>query len=146
MKNAKKTNKVKNISPYLVLFIIIGIMIIVVNLQGDSVHDLTTGKLIASLKENKVTEITITPNSEDSVYYIEGKLEGYDDDESFKSKVVEEELSTITEYIQENDIDEYDTNKDPGSSTIMYIIVNVVPFALLILTHIFVLPNFDPIK
>ena len=69
MKNAKKTNQVRNISPYIVLLIIIGVMILILTLQGDSVHDLTTGKLIANLKADKVTEITITPKSDDSVYY-----------------------------------------------------------------------------
>ena len=133
MKNAKKNNTLKNISPYLVLFIIIGVMLLILNMQGNSVHNLTTGKLLSNLEKDKVTEITITPKSGESVYYIEGKLSGYKENESFKSLVVEEELSTITNYIKENNISKYDTNKDPGTSMVMYIIVNVVPFAVMII-------------
>ena len=133
MKNVKKANVIKNFSPYIILVIIIGVMFYVVNMQGTSVHEISTGKLMDYLKENKVTEITITPKSSESIYYVEGKLEKYKKDESFKTKIVEEEVGVVTNYIKENNISKYNTNKDPGTSTIMYIIVNVVPFAIMII-------------
>ena len=131
MKNAKKSTVVKNFSPYVVLFIIIGVIFVVLHFQGSSVHELTTGKLLSNLENNNVTEITLTPKSSESVYYVEGKLSDYKENESFKAKVVEEEVAKITYYINENNIDNYDTNKDPGSSAILPILVNVVPIVIM---------------
>ncbi|MBE6156035.1 MAG: ATP-dependent zinc metalloprotease FtsH [Firmicutes bacterium] len=101
-------------------------------MQGSKVNELATGKLISALENNKVTEITITPKSSESVYYVEGKLNDYKDNESFKTLVVEAEIDTITAYIKTNDIAKYDTNKDPGSSTILYLVVNVLPLVVMV--------------
>ena len=132
MKNAKKNNPVKGLSPYFVLFVIIGVILIILNFQGSAVHELTTGNLVKSLIDNKVTEITIMPKSDESVYYVTGKLEGYKTDESFKAKVSEPEMNNITEYISKNNIKKYDTSSDPGASMITYIIVNVLPLVVMI--------------
>ena len=35
-------------------------------------------------------------------------------------------------YIQKNEISKYDTNKDPGSSTFLYIVVNVLPLIIVV--------------
>ena len=61
MKNAKKNNAIRGLSPYFVLFIIIGVILLILNFQGNTVNDFTTGKLIENLVSNKVTEITIMP-------------------------------------------------------------------------------------
>jgi len=133
MNKTKKNNTVRHFSPYAVLaFIMLGI-IIVLNFQGTAVHDLPTGELIAALEKDEVKEITITPKSSESVYYVEGQLEKYKEGESFKTLVVEAEVQAITEYIRENDIAKYDTQKDPGTSAMMYIIVNVLPLAIMII-------------
>jgi len=133
MNTKKKANPVKGVSPYFVLLLIMAGILLVLNFQGPTINELTTGKLIEQLEKDKVTEITITPKSDESVYYVEGKLESYEENETFKSLVVEEELSTITSYIKLNEIAKYDTNKDPGSSMIMYMIVNVLPFIIMIM-------------
>ena len=132
MNNQRKQKPVKALSPYLVLGLIIGVILLVLNFQSPKVNDLTTGDLLKALQNNEVTEITITPKSDESVYYVEGILKGYEENETFKTRVVEEEISRVTEYISENDISKYDTNKDPGASMFMYILVNVVPFVIMI--------------
>ena len=132
MKNAKKNTPVRGLSPYFVLFVIIGVILLILNFQGSAVHELTTGNLVQNLIENKVTEITIMPKSDESVYYVTGKLEGYKTDESFKAKVSEPEMNNITEYISKNNIKKYDTSSDPGASIITYIIVNVLPLVVMI--------------
>ncbi len=132
MNNAKKSNAVKGLSPYLVILIIIGAILLILNFQGSSVHELTTGGLIENLVSNKVTEINIMPKSDESVYYVTGKLEGYKGDESFKALVSEPEIENITKLIETTSIKEYDTKKDPGSSMIMYIIVNVLPLVIML--------------
>ncbi|MCM1053374.1 MAG: ATP-dependent zinc metalloprotease FtsH [Ruminococcus sp.] len=98
----------------------------------NKVNELSTGELLSSLKDNKVTEITIMPKSSESIYYISGKIEGYKKNESFEAKVVEAEIGNITTFAKENAIKEYKTASDPGSSAFLYIIVNVLPLIVLV--------------
>ena len=126
-------NKMKNSLPYLILFGVIAFVLLTLGLQGSDVKELTSGELLKELKSDNVTEITITPNSNESIYYVEGKLEGYKENESFKTKIIPEEIVNVISYVESNDIEEYVTESDPGSSTFLYILVNVVPFVLTIL-------------
>jgi len=121
-------NKVKNSLPYLILFGVVIFVLIILEFQGNDVKTLTTGELLKELKNDKVTEIIITPNSNESIYYVEGKLDGYKENQSFKTKVITEEIVNVIEYVEENEIEEYTAKSDPGSSTFLYIIVNVLPF------------------
>ena len=132
IKDAKKNNTVRNFFPYLVLFIIIIATFFILNMGGRKVNDLTTGELITALEQGEVTEITIMPKSSESIYYISGKLDGYADNESFEARVVEAEIANILALKEENEIAEYTTEPDPGSSPVLYIIVNVLPLVLLI--------------
>ena len=130
-----KTNKndsFKNILPYIVLAAIIAIVLGVLNLQGTKVHELKTGELISELENNKVTEVTVTPKSNESIYVITGKLDGYKKTESFEAKVVGSELDTVLTLIKTNEVKEYDTNSDPGENIFLYILVNVLPLVLMV--------------
>ena len=135
--NSKQNDNFKNILPYLVLAFVVIIVIVALNMQGSTVNELTTGELITELEENNVTEITITPRSSESIYYIEGKLEGYNATESFTSKVVGTELDNVLALIEANDVAEYDTNADPGENMVLYIIINVLPLVLLVVVMYF---------
>ena len=127
-----KNNRFKNSLPYVILFGVIVFILIILEFQGSDIKNLSSGELLKELKNDKVTEIVITPNSNESVYYVEGKLEGYKENESFKTKIIPEEITNVIEYVESNDIEEYVTNSDPGSSTFLYIVLNVMPFVLTI--------------
>ena len=127
-----KNNRFKNSLPYVILFGVIVFILIILEFQGSDIKNLSSGELLKELKNDKVTEIVITPNSNESVYYVEGKLEGYKENESFKTKIIPEEITNVIEYVESNDIEEYVTNSDPGSSTFLYILLNVMPFVLTI--------------
>ena len=133
----KQNDSFKNILPYLVLAGVILVVIFALNMQGVKVNELTTGELITELKENNVTEITVTPKSEESIYYIEGKLEGYDEYESFSAKAIGSEVDNILALIENNEIEEYDTNADPGGNIFIYILINVLPLVLLVVAMYF---------
>ncbi len=132
IKDVKKNNAVRNFFPYLILLIIIGATFLFLNLGRQKVNKLTSGELIAALKEEKVTEITLMPKSSESVYYVSGKLDGYKTNETFEVKVVEDEISNITNYVKDKNIKEYKTESDPGSSALLYIFVNVLPLVVLV--------------
>ena len=128
----KRNNTVKNLFPYLVLIVVIFFVLTVLNFGGSINHSITTGELLSELEKSNVTEITITPKSNDSVYYIEGKLANYKEKESFSAKVVAEDLTEITNYAKEHDLKVYETNKDPGSISLLYIIVNFLPIVIVV--------------
>ncbi len=132
IKDVKKNNAVRNFFPYLILLIIICATFLFLNLGRQKVNKLTSGDLIAALKEEKVTEITLMPKSSESVYYVSGKLDGYKTNETFEVKVVEDEISNITNYVKDKNIKEYKTESDPGSSALLYIFVNVLPLVVLV--------------
>ena len=128
----KKNNAFTAMLPYIVLVIILVGTLFLANNKGTKINELTTGDLIEAIKNEEVTEITITPKSSDSVYYIEGKIEGYKKGEKFTTKLISEEIDVVTEYAELKDLDLYETNKDPGSSSLLYIIINVVPMLIII--------------
>ena len=133
----KQNDSFKNLLPYVVLAMVVLVVVFALNMQGSTVNELTTGELMTELQENNVTEIAITPKSDESIYYIEGKLEGYKETESFTARVVGSELDNVLTLIEENNIEDYDTNADPGSSPFLYILVNVLPLVLLVVVMYF---------
>ena len=74
---SKQSDNFKNFLPYLVLTGVVLVVIFALNMQGSTINELTTGELISALKDDTVTEITVTPKSDESIYIIEGKLEDY---------------------------------------------------------------------
>ncbi len=128
--NKKRKNSIMQSLPYLILVIVICSVLFVYSGGKSSVHDLKTGDFLNYIKENKVTEMTITPKSDESIYYITGKIDGYKSNESFTVKIIKEQMDTVTNYAESHNLNLYDTNKDPGSSTVLYILVNVVPILL----------------
>ncbi len=130
IKEVRKNNTVRNLFPYLILVVIIAVTFLILGMGGNKVNELTTGELLKALKDEKVTEITITPKSSESIYYVEGKLEDYKKNESFKAKVIEAEIDTVI--LSAKDIEEYKTEADPGSSPVLYIIVNVLPLVVFV--------------
>ena len=129
---SNKNENFKNFLPYIVLFGVILIVMYALNIQGNKVHELKTGELLTELKDNNVTEVTVTPKSNESVYIIEGKLDGYSKTEKFETKAVGTELESILSLINKNGIKEYDTNSDPGQNVFLYILVNVMPLVLMV--------------
>ena len=84
----KQNDKIKNYIPYIILMGVVIFVLIILEFQGNVVKTLSTGDLLKELKKDNVAEITISPNSNESIYYVEGKLDDYKDNESFKTKVV----------------------------------------------------------
>lgn len=130
--NKKRQNAIKQFMPYLVLLVIITAMLLLYGGSATRVHELNTGEFLKYISDNKVTEMTITPKSDESVYYITGKIDGYSDKETFSVKVVSEQLSTVTSYAETHNLNLYDTNKDPGSNLLPVIIMNVLPIIVIV--------------
>ena len=129
----KRNSTYTVVGSWVILAAVLIVALFFFNGTGTKVNELKTGELIQAIKKEEVTEITITPKSTESVIYVEGKLEGYDKNESFTAKVIGEDLTIVQEYASSKDIKEYETEKDPGSSNIGYIIFNLLPIVILVI-------------
>ena len=129
----KKNNVKKGLLPYLLLiFIILGVWYVVA-LGSSKVNDITYDKLLSELKEGNVTEVEITPHSSEGTYVITGKMKDYKEKETFYVKVPLTD-SIVSQMISIDDSINYEfnTSDDPGSSPLLYILVNVVPLILIV--------------
>ena len=98
------------------------------------VHDFTYDEFVTKASEGKVDEILITPKSGSSVYIIEGKLKDYAKTESFSVKIPYSD-SAVDKVLNYADTMNFKvtTAVDPGSISILSIIINIVPLVLMII-------------
>ena len=115
MKKNNNLNTIKNMFPYLLLLIIMGVVFLGINYKKDVTYKISSGELMQEIASKSVTGIEITPNAAESIYDIKGKLKNYKDNEYFTTKVVEAEMANIVKYTENNKLDFYKTNADKGS-------------------------------
>ncbi len=133
----KKNNAIMAMMPYIILTIVLVGALFFMN-KDQKPHELSTGDLISEIQNKTVTELTITPKSSEGIYLVEGKLKDYKDNESFTANVPVSYVETITNYVEEQSIKEYDTNKDPGSNNFVYILINILPIVILVVASYFI--------
>ena len=129
---AKKKDIKKGLIPYLILLLVVATVYYILSMKTIKVNELTYDKLLKEVAEQNVEKITITPKSGESIYVFDGKLKSYGDDEVFHAVAPYSE--TVMKELLESDskLDyEIKTNADPGSSALLYIIVNVVPILII---------------
>ena len=132
--NQKKNNSLfKNALPYILLLLVIFTTMFFFNKLGNKVNELDYNEFIKELSDGKVTELAVTPKSGAGVYYLEGKLKGYKDNESF-NLIVPYSDSVINKILSE--ANEYNlvikTNVNPESNSWFTIIINFLPIILLL--------------
>ena len=131
-----KTNVKRGILPYIFLFIFILSIVYVVNVFNSKTNVLTENEFFTNLSENKITEMSITPRSNASVLEVEGKLEGYSENERFFIRLLKSD--EVIKKIEETKTTANSTlstkvNSDPDSSTLLNIVFNFLPLVLLAL-------------
>ena len=128
--NIKK--KQNSIMPFILLFIfIIGCMILV-NLGGKEIHELTTSEFITNLDEGKISELVIVTKISSKNYQVTGKLNDYKENESFVLYLPESEefMKKIVAAEAEQNF-KLDVQKDPESSSLLKVLVEYGPLILL---------------
>ena len=128
-KNAIK----RGLLPYLFLVLIIFGVYYLFSVYNQKVNVFTYDQLVKSLDSGKVTEVSITPKERAVVYEIRGKMEGYKENETFFARVPlsDEVIKTVFESEKKNSF-EITTKADPESSSLLLILVNVVPILLIV--------------
>ncbi len=129
----KKNNVTKQTMPYIVLMAVILGTLLFYNIGRTKVNEITYDELISELSKDTVESIEVTPKSNAGVFNISGTLESYGKDEIFKVNVPLSEtvLDRILSYADNNEF-KVETKTNPENSSIVTILINVVPFVLLI--------------
>ena len=128
----KKSVK-KGLTPYLgILLIMLGVLYFI-NATNRKTNYLTYDEFVNQMNKGNVAEVKITPRNNAGVYEISGKLKTYEESESFffRAPLAEEVMSQILIGEESHDF-KINTATDPSSSTILAIIVNVLPIVLLV--------------
>ncbi len=122
----------KGLLPYLLLLLLVAGVYYVLTMKTIKVNELTYDKLIKEVTEQNVEKITITPKSGESIYVFDGKLKSYGENEVFHAVAPYSE-TVMKELLESDDTLNYEiiTKSDPGSSTLLYILVNVVPLIII---------------
>ena len=126
----KKKNN--NLTPFVFLFAFIVICMILVSLQGNKVNELSINEFTKYLEENKITELEIITKVKSENYEVTGKIEGYEENESFSLylPISDEFIAQIESARQEKDF-KYTNTPDPETSSWLLILMEYVPIILL---------------
>ena len=118
---------------YLFLFIVIIGVMYFINVLNTKVNTLSYSEFIQAMEDGKVKDVTITPSSSAGVYDLSGQLEDYSKNEYYKVKAPLTD-ATIKELYTGRDEYGYEikTSKDPESSLLLALLVNVLPLVLLV--------------
>ena len=128
----RKTVK-RSIVSYILLFAVIAGTYFFMSALNTKENKLTYSEFLNELKLDTVIELTITPNSGQGIYVVTGKLKGYNANEKFitQATLSEETLKQIYS-IKDQDEIKIKVEKDPGSSWILLLLVNVLPIVIIL--------------
>ena len=128
----KKTVK-KSALSYLFLFIVIIGVMYLINVLNTKVNKLSYSEFVQKMEEGQVVDVNITPSSGGGIYTLTGTLEGYKENESFYAEAPLTD-TTIKEIYEYRDLQKFEvtTQKDPSSSMILYLVVNLLPLVLIV--------------
>ena len=123
----------RGLLPYLFLAIIMLGVLYVVSVMNNEVNVLTYNEFMSELNSGNVKEVEITARSSAYTYEVRGSLEGYSDNESFYARLPlsDQVMKKIVNASQNYDF-KLVAQDDPSSSSFLFILVNVLPFVLLI--------------
>ncbi len=128
----KRTIK-KGLLPYLFLFIIMLGVLYVFNVLNKDIHELSYDEFIEQLDKNKVTELELIARSGGYTYEARGTLSNYKENETFYARLpLSEEV--MKKIVAASDDQEFKltVKPDPDASSLLIILVNVVPILLFI--------------
>ena len=122
----------RNVSPYIALVFIMLVIYFVAGGFGVSTKNLTYSEFQKYLKDNKVEEITISPNSEGATYDIKGTLKNSKKNEYFYvvAPLSDDTLNYINSMKDKNNFDLV-VSADPASSLLVKFL-NMLPYLLII--------------
>lgn len=129
----KNNNFLRNMLPYVLLFLVVISTLFFFNTIKNKVYDLDYNKFVVELNKGNVDELNITPRSGAGVYTLTGKLDSYNDNESFEVTVPlsDSVIDTILSEAKKQNLT-VNTNTNPENNSWVTIALNFVPTLLLL--------------
>ncbi len=130
----KKSVK-RGLMPYIFLIVFVIVVYFIFSSMNQKVNKMTYDEFIVQLNKNNITELEVTPRERSVVYLLEGKLKGYKENETFSLNVPfsDEVIKEILKTDEEGNLGfKLVANSDPESSTLLMIILNILPVVLLV--------------
>lgn len=123
----------KGLYPYAIMFIFMALILLVLNIGGTKVNELSYDEFLNSMNKSDITEINITPYTNANVYQIKGKMKNYSKNEIFTvtAPLSDEVMSQILEGQKLNNF-KFNSSTDPASSTFLLFVINVLPLIILV--------------
>ncbi len=128
----KKTVK-RSLLPYLLFALVVLGMFFFMNIANKKVDVLTYNEFIEKLDNKEITELELVARTNGYTYEARGKLKDYAENETFFARLPlsEEVMKKIVEASDNQNI-ELNVEPDPDSSSLLLIVVNVLPIILLV--------------
>ena len=121
----------KGLLPYLFLAIIILGVLYFFNVLNSNVHEFSYDEFIEKLEKGKVTELKLIARNSGGIYEVTGTLSGYGENESFEATLpLSEEVMKKIVIASDNQEFKLTVEPDPDSSSLLIIIVNVLPILI----------------
>lgn len=123
----------RGLLPYLFIAIVAMGIFYFFNVLNQKVNVLTYDEFMKEMNDGKVSEIVVVPKERAQTYEVTGKIDGYQENETFfvRLPLSNEIMKELVEANERNDF-KFNTEADPESSSLLLILVNVVPMVILI--------------
>jgi len=133
-------NVKKGFLPYVFLLLMILGVCYFYTVMNQKVHMLGYNEFVQEMSKETVKEVVVTPKSRAGIYEITGALKDYQENERFVVRVplTDSIVKEIMSYNSDNAF-KLDTVSDPESSSLLLILVNVLPIAILVGGAFFIL-------
>ena len=123
----------KNVIPYVLLIGLMLVLFYMYKVMSIKVNELTFNEFMGKVSSGEVENVEVTPSNDGGVYYIEGKLKEYKENETFKvtAPLSDEVIKELVDGYEKYDY-KIKVNKDPSASTLLVLIVNFLPLLLIV--------------
>ncbi|MBQ2639594.1 MAG: ATP-dependent zinc metalloprotease FtsH [Bacilli bacterium] len=131
--NMNKKTVQKGLLPYLFIIIIMLGIFYFAGVMNNKVNVLTYNEFVDKLEKGKIKELEVTARGSAYTYEVRGSLEGYKKNETFFAKLPLSE-QVMKKIVKASDNEEFKltAKADPESSSFLAIVVNVLPFLIII--------------
>lgn len=128
-----KKNVKRGLLPYIMMFVVVITIVYFFNAVNQKVNNITYNELLENIEKGKVTEIIVTPRIKSGIYNVSGKLDSYKEKETFEVLVplTDDAVARILDAQETYDF-KFSTKADPEGSSLLLILINVLPIMLLI--------------
>ncbi len=131
--NVKKKTVKRGLLPYVFLIVIMLGIFSLFSIMNQKEHVLNYNEFMDVVNDGDVSELTLIPRDRAKVYQVQGKLEGYKENEFFTARIPMSD-EVIKRLVDASETQEFTfiTEEDPESSSLLLILVNVLPIVLVV--------------